>query len=211
MKTFYSLNRGFFKLLFSLLYHHKVYGTENLPKGAVIIAANHASYFDPPMIAASCPEEVHYLAKSSLFEIPILKTIIHQLNAYPVTGSANDLGSVKILFQLLRDEQKVVIFPEGLRTYNGHLSPIKSGIGMLALRSNCPIIPTYLHGTFDVWPRTRRFPKLYGRTACVFGEPIIPTPFFELEKKEAREAIAATVQGSIEKLKVWYKQNAFQK
>jgi 1-acyl-sn-glycerol-3-phosphate acyltransferase len=191
-----------------LFYRLKVYGTDGLPKGAAIIAPNHISYLDPPMVGVSCPEEIAFLAKKELFEMPLLASCIKHLNAYPISGTAGDLNSLKLIIHLLGEGKKVVIFPEGERTVNGELTHIKPGIGMLAYRSKAPIIPVYISGNFEIWPIQNRFPKLWGKTAVVFGTPIAIEPFLTLPKKEAQEAIAEKVYTSLTTLRDWYKNGA---
>lgn len=204
MKILYKTTQVLFGSFFKLFYHHKVYGLENLPEGAAIIASNHNSFLDPPMVGASCPEEVYYFARASLFDNYFLNYFIRRLNAYPIKGNTNDLASFKIIASLLKNQKKVLIFPEGVRSDKGSLSPFKHGLAMLALRADCPIIPVYLHGTFDVWSRFRKIPKFKGTTACVFGKPIYPHAYQDLPKKEAQDKITELVRASIENLRAWY-------
>lgn len=204
MKIFYPFVKHSLKIFFILFHRHKVYGLEHFPKGAAIIAPNHASFLDPPLIAVSAPEEISFLARKTLFDSPVLGFLIRHLNAYPVTGTAQDLASFKLISTLLKENQKVLIFPEGERTKEGQLGPMKSGIGMLALRMKCPILPVYIHGTFEVWDRSRKFPTLFGKTACVYGTPLHYETFSELPKKEAQEAIMEKVGESLKKLHQWY-------
>lgn len=208
MKPFYWFTSSLFKAFFYLFYSHQIYGLEHFVKGKGIVAPNHASFFDPPLIAASWPEEISFLARKSLFSFPFFGFLIRQLNAYPITGTAQDLNSIKLVCHLLSENKKIVVFPEGVRSFDGSLGPIKSGIGMLAMRNQSPIIPVYIHGCFDIWSRFQKFPKLSGKTACVFGTPIEWQNFAHLEKKEAQEAIASQVKESIEKLKAWYDNGA---
>lgn len=200
--SFYFFTKSFFNGLFKLLYRHKVYGIEHLIPGAAIIAPNHASFWDPPLIAASAPEEMTFLARASLFT-PFMSFFLSRLHVLPAKG-AESLESLKLINSLLKEEKKVVIFPEGKRTDDGHLGSFKTGIAMLALRANCPIIPVYIYGTYSIWERSRRFPRFFGRTACVFGSPISPAPYLSLPKKEAQESLAQTVRRSIEALETWY-------
>jgi 1-acyl-sn-glycerol-3-phosphate acyltransferase len=208
MNFFYWVTKSSFKAFFKVFYGHKIYGLEHFSKGRGIIAPNHTSFFDPPMIAASWPEDASFLARKSLFSWPIFGSMIRRLNSYPVNGTTQDLGSIKLVCRLLSENKKVVIFSEGMRSTDGKLSPIKSGIGMLAIRCQSPIIPVYIFGCYDIWNRDRRFPKLTGKTACVFGSPIDWQKFSHLTKKEAQEAIAASVKEAIEKLKIWYEKGA---
>jgi len=208
MKPFYWITRFVIKCLAWLFYRHKVYGLEHFIPGAAILAPNHSSFLDPPLVGISSPEEIAYLARASLFHGKFLGFLLRHLNTYPVEGTTSDLASFKMIFQLLRDKQKVVVFPEGFRTHNGDMSPLKGGIGMLALRSQCPIIPVYIDGSYAIWKRHQRYPKVSGRTTVVFGTPIYSAQFDHLPKKEAQIAIANRVYTSIEGLRAWYQQGA---
>ena len=75
---------------------------------------------------------------------------------------------------------------------------------MLVARCECPIVPVYIQGTFDIWPKSRIFPKLWGKTACVFGTPILWSSYKELPKKQAQEEISLAIQNSLKNLQAWY-------
>lgn len=204
MKFFYRSIYICTKKFFSLLFRHQVYGKHHLPAGPCILAPNHASFLDPPLVAISCDEEVNFLARGSLFNNAIFKKLISHLNSYPVGGISQDITSLKLILQLLKDSKKVVIFPEGKRTPTGHLLPIKPGIGMLISKSQCPIIPVYIHGTYEAWPKKKWIPRLEGQTACVFGKPIYWEAYKDLPKKKAQEEISNAIQKSLKMLNFWY-------
>jgi len=193
--------------LFRIFYRHKVYGLEHYVKRAAIIAPNHTSYWDPPAASISWPEEVHFLARESLFRNPFFGRFIRALNSHPVRGDAADISVFKTILQLLKEGKQLILFPEGERT-DGQLGEIKPGIGMLILRSKAAIIPTYLHGTYEAWGRERKFPKPFGKTACVFGSPILWESFAHLDKKEAQIAIANHLEESLRALRKWYESGA---
>lgn len=206
---FYWLISACLKGFFLLFYHLKIYGKNKIPKGAAIIAPNHTSFLDPPLMGAIWPEEVHYLARASLFRNPILRFFVKALNAHPVHGSAQDIASFKMIYALLMQGKKVVIFPEGIRSQDGSLQPIKTGVAMLALKAKCPIIPVYIAGTFDAWPRRNRWPKLWGqRITCVCGNAIEIGPYLEMNKKEAQEALTVCLEQSLKHLENWFKHGA---
>lgn len=204
MKFSYRIVHFFLRMLFRIFYHHKVIGLEHFPKGAALLASNHNSFIDPPLIGASAPEEVYYFAKASLFKHFFLGFLITRLNAYPVKGSPTDSSTFKVVASFLEQNKKVLIFPEGVRSFDGHLCPFKNGAAMIALRSNCPIVPVYVHGTFEVWSRSRRFPKLWGKTACIFGKPIALAPYLTMEKKEAQEKLTQDLYLAIDTLRRQY-------
>ncbi len=201
MKAFYWFTRFSLSRFFHLLYRCKVYGTEHPVKGRAIIAPNHTSFFDPPIIAIAWPEEVHFLAKASLFQTSYMKWLIKKLNAHPVNESAQDIKSMKTICKLLEEEKKVVIFPEGERSHHGDLLSIKSGVAMLALRMKCPIIPAYIEGAYEAWPRNSRLPKFGNKITILFGKPIAMEPYLHMHKKEAQQAISEHLLEEIRKLK----------
>lgn len=208
MKPFYWCVRGTVKLFVELFYGHKVYGTSHIQSGRAIIAPNHASFLDPPIISASWPIEISFLARKSLFSTFLIGWSIKRLNAYPVDGTNHDITSIKLICKLLNEDHQVVIFPSGVRSFDGKLDEIKSGVCMLALRCHAPIIPVYIYGSFDVWDRTRRFPKLRGKTACVIGSPVSWEPYAQMDKKEGQEAMRQKVAEAIEGLQEWYEKGA---
>jgi 1-acyl-sn-glycerol-3-phosphate acyltransferase len=195
MSFFYRASRLSLKSLFSMLYSHKTHLPEELlPNQGAIIAANHASFLDPPLIAVSWPEPIHFLARKELFYNPVLRAIITNLNAHPVGTTGDTTASIKLACKLLQEGKKVLIFPEGTRSSTGDIEVFKSGITLLAKRSGCPVIPAYIHGSFDLWPRTRARPYFFGhKTACLFGPPI-----------GFQDGLPALVQREVEKLREKY-------
>lgn len=208
MNLFFKLTVFLLRVLFLTLYRIRVYGTDMVYPGGAIIAPNHASYFDPPIISMAWPEETHYLARASLFDSAFLRFLLTRLHTHPVHGSAQDIASFKVICQLLNEGKKVVIFPEGKRTEDGNLQSIKTGVAMLALRTQSFIIPVYIVGTYDVWPKHNRWPKPWGKVACVFGNPIFIEPYLSLDKKSAQLAITERLDESIKGLKNWYASGA---
>jgi 1-acyl-sn-glycerol-3-phosphate acyltransferase len=160
-----------FRLFFKTFYRHTVIFEEKpLPQKGVIIAANHVSFLDPPLISGSWDGELYFLARRSLFENPFLGLLLRQLNSVPV-GMGSD--AIKIAYRLLREGKSIVIFPEGTRSETGELGTFRNGIGLIARETGAPIIPTYIFGTHEIWPKERRLPHLFGkRSGCIFGRPL---------------------------------------
>lgn len=193
---------------YKIFYRHKVYGVEHFCTGGAIVASNHVSNLDPPALAISSPEELHFLAKESLFEHFLFGKLIRSLNAHPVTGGPGDITVMRLICQLLTEGKKVLLFPEGKRGETEELESLKKGIAVLIARSKSAVIPAYIDGTFSIWNRNQRFPKLRGKTAVVFGTPIRWSDFDHLDKKEAQEAFTAKLASAIRDLKEWYKKGA---
>jgi 1-acyl-sn-glycerol-3-phosphate acyltransferase len=208
MSLLYPIVLNATRFFFKCLYRHRVYGKEHFAPGGALLAGNHTSFLDPPIAAISSPEEVHFLARESLFKNPLFGAFIRKLNSHPVSGDASDIAVFKTITQLLKEGKKVVLFPEGTRSVDDRLGEIKPGIGMLVSRAQAFIIPMYIHGAFEIWGRKRKFPKLWGKTACVFGSPIYYKDFSHLDKRETNTAIAQKLFDSISALRKWYEDGA---
>lgn len=203
VRFFYRITRFSFWLYFKLFHRLSVYGAGHTSKGGGIIAPNHASFYDPPLIAATCSEEIHFLARKSLFK-SLFGKLISCLNAHPISGEASSITVIKETCALLKSGKKVVIFPEGVRSYSGGLEEIKSGVSMIALRSNRHIIPAYISGSYSVWNRQHKIPKLWGKLAVVYGTPIELDSFATTSKKEKQERVTKEIEKRIVELKTWY-------
>ncbi len=203
-RLIHSLAHFFFRAFFRL----KVYGKEHLRPGAGLLIANHTSNYDPPVLSSSCPDEVHFLAKESLFQVPLLGSLIRILNAHPVSRSSSDLHVLKEMIQMLSQGKKLIVFPEGKRSPDGTLHPFERGFSFLSMKAKCPIFPAYIQGTYEAWPIHRKIPRLFGKIVCVFGSPIEWDDFEDLPKKEAEEALQKRCFEAISALKEWIDEGA---
>jgi 1-acyl-sn-glycerol-3-phosphate acyltransferase len=149
--------------------------------GGVLIAANHASYLDIPLLGCGMNRRAWYLGRSDLFPIPVLNGILQALGWIPVRLGRLDREAFGKAINLIRAGKVVVIFPEGGRSHDGHLRPPKAGIGVIVSQTGCPVVPAYLKGTFEVLPTGARWPRLRQVTVR-FGSPIQ----FETGKQKER-------------------------
>lgn len=140
-------------------------------KGGLLIASNHQSFFDPVLVGMALPEPISYLARQSLFRIPGFGALIRAVRSYPVKRGAVDTAALKTVLRLLRDGDAVLMFPEGTRSRDGSLGPLKPGVAAIAIRCGVAILPVCIEGAHECWPRTRLLP-LPGRVAVAFGESL---------------------------------------
>lgn len=170
MKVLYKLIISLSSFLLKIFYRLKVHGA--IAPGGAIIAATHTSFLDPPIVSVAFKEEeIHFLARSTLFK-GMLGFFIAKLNAHPVKAFNKEL--FKEAAQVVRNGSKILIFPEGTRSSDGSIGKIKPGVELLSKLTSCPVIPVYIHGAKEAWGRERKWPKFSGRIDCYIGKPILP-------------------------------------
>ena len=128
--------------------------------GPVLLVSNHLSVLDPPLVGASAPRPLHFMAKEELFRIPLLGSLIGALNARPVRRDGSDTRALKAALALLQEGRALLVFPEGTRGVEGE--PIregKAGVGMLAVLSGAPVVPVYVSGSGAALPRGASLPR----------------------------------------------------
>lgn len=166
MNRFYHIAYIFVKPIFSLLFPHRAVGLENLPEGGALLCANHASAWDPVLIAICLPNDsrLSFMAKDSLFRIPVLGFLIRKLGAFPVKRGGSDLLAMKTAMKSLTEGRRLLVFPEGTRVEHQGETDAKGGVTVMATRTGTPMVPIYCGGKH----------KLFRRTTVVFGEPYRP-------------------------------------
>lgn len=150
----------------------RIFGREKSPKtGAALVCVNHQSHFDPLIAGTALDVRVTFLAKQSLFTVPVLKQLIEYLDAIPVDREGSALSAMKEAMKRLKRGEQVGLFPEGTRTRDGEIAPLKPGFTMLAKRTGVPIIPMAFDGPYQAWPRTNWLPS-FTQIVVVIGETI---------------------------------------
>jgi 1-acyl-sn-glycerol-3-phosphate acyltransferase len=150
-----------------LLFDARVFGEELVPaQGGLVVAANHRSYLDPPLLGTWFPRTVHFMAKRELFAIPVVGWLIRQVHAFPVDRDSADLGAIRRALRILKEGGVVGIFPEGTRNLDGE-AKARGGAVLLAVTAGCPLVPLALVNT-NMAARRLRASKVEVR----IGEPI---------------------------------------
>lgn len=147
-------------------------GWEGLPAGPCLLAANHQSMLDPPLIGSCLPAEVAFVARKTLFENPAFGWVIRACHALPLDRDDADLGAIRRALAVLAEGRRLVIFPEGTRSGDGELLPAKAGAGLLAVKSGVPVVPIRIRGARDVLPRGGWLPTGGARIRIRFGKAI---------------------------------------
>jgi 1-acyl-sn-glycerol-3-phosphate acyltransferase len=164
--AFYDFAKVSVRTFASVVWRARVYGAKNVPPtGPLIIACNHVSYLDPPLLGCFCPRRISYMAKKELFVIPVLGRTIRALGAYAVDRQGSATAAIKRSLQVLEKGGVIGIFPEGTRNRAGDI-PAQTGVALLAARAQVPVVPACTQGT----DRALRL----ARIRVAFGAPLPP-------------------------------------
>jgi 1-acyl-sn-glycerol-3-phosphate acyltransferase len=207
MKLIYRVAWGMFRVVFAAYFRWRVFHPERVPlTGPVILAANHASFIDPPLVGSGLKREINYLARESLFRFPMVGAILRAVNSVPVDRDGGGAAGLKAILGRLLAGGGIILFPEGTRTRDGRLQPARSGIGLTVIKSEAPVVPVRVFGTFEAYGRHLKFPHPHP-IAVKYGQPIL---FEELRSeaktcskprlKEIYQQVACEIMAAIAKL-----------
>ncbi|MDP2990625.1 MAG: (d)CMP kinase [Kiritimatiellota bacterium] len=172
----YHISRVFFLCYLWIFHRYATHGCKHVPReGGCILVSNHASFLDP--IAVCCNiwnRHVCFLARDTLFkQSRFMKWWAIAVGTLPIDRTKGDIRALKGAINLVRQGNMLCLFPEGTRTSNGRLQPVTAGIGFQIEKAGVPVIPAYVSGTFEAFPRGARRPKPR-KIATYFGRPVTP-------------------------------------
>jgi 1-acyl-sn-glycerol-3-phosphate acyltransferase len=186
-----------FQIYLRLLFRFQVQGRENIPRrGKLLLAANHASAYDPFVIGCLVPRALYFLAKKELFDNPLLSWALRVLlHAIPVDRREIGHTTIRRINELLANGEAVLLFPEGTRSRSGQIGKSKSGVGMMAAANQADIVPVRVEGLFGKSGSLFRRPRI----KIIFGSVISVAPFLQNGTigKEIYRQIADTVLNRI--------------
>ena len=204
-----AVTRKVMKIIAERWFRLEVRGTENLPQGAFIIAANHCSHIDTGVVITAFGtrrEELFILgARDYFFDNKAKGWFFHTfLNVVPFDRTGSPLEGMRLARSILRAKHPVLIFPEGTRSVNGRLQSFRAGIGWLALELGVPIVPCYIDGTFQALPKGRAWPRRT-KTRVTFGPPVTMDRYRKVngcaDRRELYRRVAEDVRQVVEQLK----------
>lgn len=181
--------------VFSIFFRWKVTGAENIPAaGGVIIAANHVSLWDPPVLGTAIPRRIHFMAKEELFTNPVFRWLITKLGAFPVKRGIADRTAIRTALSLLENGSVLGLFPEGTRSKTGVLGAPEPGLAMLAIKAGVPVVPAAIIGTNKVLRDGHVFPQF----RVIFGKPLFLAR--DTAGKDSLDVLSGKVMGEIDRL-----------
>lgn len=154
---FYFAVRGIVGFFMRHIYRLEVHGRENIPQDSerLIICGNHKSNLDPVAISAIFERQIFWMAKKELFENKFFGVFLTKLGAFPIDRQGNDLAAIKKSLKILKNEDVLGIFPEGTRVKEADYTRIKSGIALIAQKTNSRVLPVYIEGDYKPFRKTR--------------------------------------------------------
>ena len=172
MNLSYRIGWTCFRVMYATFFRWRVFNAERVPlQGGVILASNHASFLDPPLVGSGLNRGINYLARESLFRFPGMGALLRSWSAVPVDRDGGGAKGLKMILDRLLSGGAIILFPEGTRTKDGKLQPARSGIGLTVIKSTAPVVPVRVFGTFEAYGRNHKFPRPH-RVAVKSGLPM---------------------------------------
>ena len=172
MNLSYRIGWLFFRTLYTVYFRWRVFNADRVPvTGGVILAANHASFIDPPLVGSALYRPINYMARESLFRFPGVGALLRSWNAVPVNRDGGGAAGLKAILDRLLAGGGIILFPEGTRTLDGKLQPARSGVGLTVIKSVAPVVPVRVFGSFEAYGRHMKIPRPH-RVVVKFGKPM---------------------------------------
>lgn len=179
MNWIYEIGRTLSDCVFDGGYRGDLAGLEYIPsRGPFIVAANHASYFDPPAVGRVVPRQIAYFARKTLFGPGLTGRILRSVNAIPVDRDGeSDIQAVKAVLSALKQGRGILFFPEGTRSPDGSLQTPKPGLGMIACKARVPVVPARIFESHRAFGRGMKTPQLGVPMSVGFAPPLAAAHF----------------------------------
>lgn len=176
------------KILFIPLFRINIEGLENIDENdKIIVCANHKSLLDPIFLAIALPRDLYFMAKKELFDVPILKSALKSLGAFPVDRFGRDLKALRYSVSLLKDSKTLGIFPEGTRVDESKRENVKDGVAFIAIKSDADIVPVEIVSSY----------KPFKKTNILVKQPIRVNDFKSMQNKDAMKLMTDKVYEKI--------------
>jgi 1-acyl-sn-glycerol-3-phosphate acyltransferase len=161
-----------FRIVYKAYFRVRYLNAERVPlTGSVILASNHASFLDPPLIGTGLRRGINYLARESLFRYRLSAMILKSWQVVPVDRDGGGAAGLRAILDRLLNGGAIILFPEGTRTLDGNLQPARSGIGLTVIKSTAPVVPVRVFGTFKAFGKHVPVP-LPHRISVKYGQPM---------------------------------------
>lgn len=196
-RVYFKINWTACAIVFVLFYRYRMYGTQHVKAvdGPLMVVSSHQSHFDPVIIGLGMVNrECYALARSTLFDNPLVGFIIRWFNAIPVERGEADRQAIKNCVEVLDSGRALMLFPEGTRTSDGKVKRFKPGVMLIQRKAKATVVPVAIAGAYIAWPRSRKIPRPFGKISVKFGEPIAHETLSQMKREEAMQMIEDRVR-----------------
>jgi 1-acyl-sn-glycerol-3-phosphate acyltransferase len=193
---------------FTLGFSLRTEGMRNVPQtGPALLIANHQCFLDPNLVGLAARRHLRYVARKSLFKNKLFSWLIRSLQAIPIDQEGIGLEEIRNILKHIQAGRAVLVFPEGQRTYDGQLQPLRPGVALLIKKAQAPVVPVGIAGAFEAWSRHRAFPipaPLFlpaqnGRIAVSIGPTLDGRKLAEMPRQQVLDLLFQELQKAFEK------------
>ena len=179
MTPAYGVSHYLAAVFYRIFFRGEITGLEQLPAtGSFLVAANHASHLDPFIIGSQWPQQVAFFARKTLWKPGFPSWWLNSMGVIPVDrDGGSDVAAMKRVLHALKEQRTIIMFPEGTRSRDGRLQAPKPGVGLFACRSQVPVVPARIFGSFEALGKGGKLPRLGTPVSVVFGRPMLPADY----------------------------------
>jgi 1-acyl-sn-glycerol-3-phosphate acyltransferase len=197
-RAWYNVLHQLCRLLGVIVFRVRCQGRHWVPRrGGVLVLSNHQSHLDPVLVGLACDRRLNYLARETLFGFAPFRWLIHSLDAIAIDREGLGLSGLRETLRRTKRGEMVLVFPEGTRTADGNMGPLRPGFCAVAKRANVALLPVAIDGAFVAWPRWRLLP----RPAAIrvqFGPPIEPQDVARLDEQQLVDEVSRRIQACLD-------------
>jgi len=192
MNPVYGVCHYLIRVIHEVAFRGQIIGLDHIPAhGGFLLAANHASFIDPPLIGSQVERQIAYFARKTLWKRGFASWWLDAVGAIPVDrDGGQDVSAIKRVLKALKEERGLILFPEGTRTANGQFQPAKPGVGFIACKTQVPVVPVRIMGSFEAWGKGGKL-NLGTPVSVVFGRALPPSFYDEPKAGKDRAQIAS--------------------
>jgi 1-acyl-sn-glycerol-3-phosphate acyltransferase len=179
MEPVYGFSHYLSSTAYAVLFRGDVVGLENVPpSGGFLLAANHASHLDPFVVGSQLPRQVTFFARKTLWTPGLPSWWLNAVGVIPVDrDGGSDVAALKRVLHALRAQHVIIMFPEGTRSRDGLLQTPKPGVGLFACKTQVPVVPARIFGSFEAFGKGGKIPKFGTAITVVYGAPMLPADY----------------------------------
>jgi len=202
MEPLYGVCHYALRQIYDMFFRGDVYGLEHVPNdGSFILASNHASHLDPPLVGCHISAQMAFFARKTLWKPGIASWWLDGVGTIPVDRDGGaDVTAIKRVLLSLKQHKPVILFPEGTRSPNGELQLPKPGVGLLACRTQVPVVPVHVYGSFEAFGKDGVL-RLGTPISVVYGPPLQPRDYDDpADGKERYQRASERIMAAIAQL-----------